>query len=153
MNTRMAAGCLIAALAIGSLHARLEARAEVVLPLSGSRSLASAKPFETLWADLEQAVKANRMIVVAQASASIPGNAIVEVFRNDYAVRMLEASVAAGYEAPLRFYLVETPTGSTLLYRAPTAVFAPYGSESLNAMAKELDRIFERIASDAIAMR
>lgn len=56
------------------------------------------------------------MTVVARASASrgaasrgvtIPGNAVVEVFRNDYAVRMLNESVAAGYEAPLRFYPVE----------------------------------------------
>lgn len=128
-------------------------------PLAGSQSLRSVKPFEDLWNDLRRAVESHRMLVVAQASASrgaasrgvaIPGNAIVEVFRNDYAVRMLEASVGAGYEAPLRFYIVETPSGSLLMYRTPTAVFAPYGSEQLNLLADELDDVFAQIAAEAI---
>jgi uncharacterized protein (DUF302 family) len=37
------------------------------------------------------------------------------VFRNDYAVRMLEASIPAGIEAPLRFYVTENPDGQTRL--------------------------------------
>ena len=66
----------------------------------------------------------------------IPGNAVVEVFRNDFAVRMLSASVPAGIEAPLRYYLTENADGSTTLtYRAPSAVFAPYGVSDLDAMA------------------
>ena len=46
---------------------------------------------------LEEAIAANQMLLLAKASASggaaargitIPGNAVIEVFRNDYAVRM-----------------------------------------------------------------
>ncbi len=119
------------------------------------------KPFDTAWAGLEEAVKANKMGVVTRASASrgaksrgiqIPGNAVVGVYRNDYAVRMLEASIPAGIEAPLRYYLTENADGSTSLsYRRPTAVFAPYGSADLDAMAAELDAVFAKIASDADA--
>ncbi|MCZ7654610.1 MAG: YeeE/YedE thiosulfate transporter family protein [Rhodocyclaceae bacterium] len=64
------------------------------------------------------------MGLVASASASrgaaargvkIPGNMVLMVFRNDYAVRMLAASVAAGIEAPLRLYLTENADGSTTI--------------------------------------
>jgi uncharacterized protein (DUF302 family) len=99
------------------------------------------------------------MGLVAQASASrgaaargvkIPGNAVLMVFRNDYAVRMLEASVPAGIEAPLRLYVTENPDGTaSITYRLPSAVFAPYGSGELDRMAKELDVIFRSIVRDA----
>jgi len=109
----------------------------------------------------EQAIKANGMGLVASASASrgaagrgvkIPGNVVLMVFRNDYAVRMLAASVPAGIEAPLRIYLTEEPDGSTAIrYQAPSAVFAPYGNAALDAMAKELDPVFDKIVADAAA--
>lgn len=127
-------------------------------PLPGTKVIQTEKRFDDLWADLEKAVEAKEMIVVARASASrgaatrgvsIPGNAVIEVFRNDFAVRMLKESVAAGYEAPLRFYVIEREPGSALVYRTPSAVFAPYGGEGLKAMAAELDEIFALIAQDA----
>ncbi len=72
------------------------------------------------------------------------------VFRNDYAVRMLEASVPAGIEAPIHLYVTENADDTaSLRYRTPSAVFAPYQSAKLDEMAKELDPVFERIASDA----
>lgn len=72
------------------------------------------------------------------------------VFRNDYAVRMLEASVAAGIEAPLRIYVTENADGTaTLTYRMPSAVFAPYRNRALDEMAKELDVAFQNIVRDA----
>lgn len=124
-----------------------------------TRSIASGHGFAALLERLEDAVAANGMAVVAAASASrgaaargitIPGNAVVMVFRNDYAVRMLEASVPAGIEAPLRFYVTENADGSaTLSWHTPSSVFAPYGSAALDAMAGELDAIFETIAVDA----
>ena len=108
-----------------------------------------------------KAIAANRMGLVSQASASmgaarrgieIPGNAVFGVYRNDFAVRMLRANVAAGIEAPLRFYLTEAADGTArLIYRLPSAVFKPYGNAELNAMAGELDEIFARIANDAVA--
>lgn len=117
--------------------------------------------FDVLLARLEKAVEANKMGIVAQASASraavargvkIPGNAVVMVFRNDFAVRMLAASVPAGIEAPLRIYVTENADGTAdLSYRTPGAVFAPYGVEALDGLARELDEIFERIVRAAAA--
>ncbi len=113
---------------------------------------------------LDAAVAKNKMAVVNAASASdgakaqgftIPGNKVVGVFRNDFARRMLTMSIAAGIEAPIRLYLTQNAAGgSTLSYRPPTAVFAPYVTRrtaGLATMAKELDAIFAQIALDAIA--
>jgi uncharacterized protein (DUF302 family) len=115
--------------------------------------------FDALVARLEKAIADHGMGLVAQASASrgaaargvkIPGNAVLMVFRNDYAVRMLEASVPAGIEAPLRLYVTENADGSaSITYRRPSAVFAPYGNGKLDALAKELDPVFDKIVADA----
>lgn len=128
-------------------------------PYPGTVTVKSRHGFDALVARLEQAIAANGMGLVAQASASrgaaargvkIPGNAVLMVFRNDYAVRMLEASVAAGIEAPLRLYVTENADGTAAItYRRPSAVFAPYGNAKLDAMAKELDPIFDKIVADA----
>lgn len=128
--------------------------------LRETRVVDVGKPFDALVLHLEQAIKDNNMALVAQASASrgaaargvkIPGNMVLMVFRNDYAVRMLAASVPAGIEAPLRIYLTENADGSaTVSYRRPSAVFAPYASAALDAMAKELDPVFDKIVRDAV---
>lgn len=99
------------------------------------------------------------MGLVAQASASrgaaargvrIPGNAVLMVFRNDHAVRMLAASLAAGIEAPLRIYVTENPDRTaTISYRRPSDVFAPYRSADLDRLARELDPILDKIVKDA----
>jgi uncharacterized protein (DUF302 family) len=125
-------------------------------PLPGTVTMESPWSFQELSGRLEEAIEANEFAVVTRASASagaaargvsIPGNLVVGVFRNDYAVRMLEASVPAGIEAPLRFYVTENHDGTaTLTYRKPTAMFAPYGVPALDAMAAELDPIWQRIA-------
>jgi uncharacterized protein (DUF302 family) len=128
-------------------------------PYSGTRTVASKHGFDALVSRVEAAVSEHKMGLVAQASASrgaaargvkIPGNAVLMVFRNDYAVRMLRASVPAGIEAPLRIYVTENADGTaSLTYRTPSAVFAPYRSDKLNEIVKELDPIFERIVRDA----
>jgi uncharacterized protein (DUF302 family) len=135
------------------------AAADNPAPHPGTRVLKTSHSFATLTQRVEKAIEANGMGLVAQASASrgaaargvkIPGNAVLMAFRNDYAVRMLAASVAAGIEAPLRLYVTENADGTaSLTYRTPSAVFAPYGSPALDAMAGELDPIFEKIAADA----
>lgn len=118
--------------------------------------------FQTLVKRLNKAVKDNDMLLVTRASASagaksrgldIPGDMVVGVYRNDFAVRMLEASVPAGIEAPIRFHLYEVTGGTArLAYRKPSAVFAPYdGGPELKAMAAELDAIFAKIAQDVIS--
>ncbi len=80
----------------------------------------------------------------------IPGNQVIGVYSNDNARRMLEASLAAGIEAPIRYYLTENADGtSTLTHRTPSAVFEPYfdeGGEALKTLASELDEVFATIA-------
>ncbi len=127
----------------------------------GFTSVETPHDFKTLVERVEMAVKAKGMFVVTRASASkgaasrgitIPGNMVLGVYRNDFAVRMLEASLAAGIEAPIRFYVTENADGSAnLAYRAPSAVFAPYedSGQALAALAGELDEIFAAIAAEA----
>lgn len=129
-------------------------------PYPGTISRHASHNFDTLVKRLEQSIIDNKMGLVAQASASrgaaargvaIPGNIVLMVFRNDYAVRMLATSVPAGIEAPLRIYVTENGDGTaSVTYRTPSAVFAPYGSAKLDAMAAELDPILAKIVADAV---
>jgi len=68
---------------------------------------------------------------------------------------MLDASIAAGIEAPIRMYVTEGADGTaTLSYRTPSHVFAPYAEEggaALHALATELDAVFEGVARAAVA--
>jgi uncharacterized protein (DUF302 family) len=111
---------------------------------------------------LDRAVKDHDMGVVTRASATkgvkqafgedIPGNMVVGVFHPRFAREMLQASVPAGIEAPIRFYITETPDGgTTLTYRKPSAVFAPWsdGNEALQDLAIELDAVFGGIFAQA----
>jgi len=113
---------------------------------------------------VKASVKSEGMLLVTQASASdgarmngftIPGNRVLGVYRNDYARRMLETSVAAGIEAPIRFYVTENPDQTaTLSWKTPSHVFAPYfgeGGPELEELATELDGVFEQIARKAVA--
>ena len=112
---------------------------------------------------LDAAVKANKMGLVTRATATlgakalgktIPGNMVIGVYHPRFAVRMLAASIAAGIEAPIRFYVTENADRTaTLSYKTPSAVFAPYsdGGEKLTEMARELDAIFAKIAKEATA--
>lgn len=130
-------------------------------PYPGIQTIKTQSGFDALWEKLEAAVKANGMFVVTRASASrgaagrdikIPGNLVIGVYRNDFAVRMLEASIPAGIEAPLRFYVTENGDGTaSLTYRKPSAVFAPYKSSDLDKMAAELDSIWAKIVTQATA--
>ena len=130
-------------------------------PYGGVNVMATPYPFAVLVERIEAAAKANGMFVVTRASASagaqrrgitIPGNMVLGVYRNDFAVRMLEASIPAGIEAPLIFYITANDDGTaTLSYRSPSATFAPYGSAALDAMAADLDVLFAAIAAVATA--
>ena len=150
----VAAGLLIAVAATAPLHA------ETAAPYPDTRVLPTAHSYGDLVKRVNAAVEANRMGIVARASATlgaksigvdIPGNMVIMVFRPDFAVRMLKASVPAGIEAPLRLYVTEDArTGkASLTYRTPSGVFKPYGSAALDEMAKELDGIFAKIALEA----
>ncbi len=129
-------------------------------PWPGTQIIATQHSYKGLVTRLDAAVTANKMGLVTRASATvgakakldkvIPGNMVVGVYRPDFAVRMLDASVPAGIEAPLRFYITENADGTaTLTYRKPTAVFAPYAVPALDEMARELNTIFAKIAAQA----
>jgi uncharacterized protein (DUF302 family) len=120
--------------------------------------------YKNLVERLNAAVKANKMGLVTRASATvgakkvldktIPGNMVVGVYHPRFAVPMLEASIPAGIEAPIRFYITENADGTaTLSYKKPSAVFAPYadGGQKLKDMASELDDLFAKIATEASA--
>ncbi|WP_298819092.1 DUF302 domain-containing protein [uncultured Roseibium sp.] len=132
----------------------------------GWKVIPTEQSYSDLVESVKAAVKAEKMLLVTQASASagakgrglkIPGNRIMGVYRNDYAIRMLEASVAAGIEAPIRFYVTENSDGSgTLSWKTPGFVFAPYmdeGGDALAELAAELDDVFQTIADNAVASR
>ncbi len=150
IQTRLGLAILVAFLAA------LPAAAQVP---EGTITLRTGHSFSTLVGRLEASVAQHKMAVVASASASkgaagrgvtIPGNAVIMVFRNDYAVRMLEASVPAGIEAPLRFYVTEGSDGTAgLTWRKPSAVFSPYRNAKIDDLARELDPVFDAIARDA----
>jgi uncharacterized protein (DUF302 family) len=138
------------------------ATAATVTPRDGWVVIETHQSFAALTGRLEAAVKSEKMGLVTSASASvgaqvagiaIPGNRVVGVFRNDFARRLLSASVMAGIEAPVRFYITENPDGTgTLSYKTPSFVFAPYfdeGKDALRALSGEIDEIFARIADIA----
>ena len=155
-----------ASLALAALlsSAAVRAGSESWEKLPGWEVMKTGHGYGDLVARLDEAVKANKMGLVTRASATvgakkvldktIPGNMVVGVYHPRYAVPMLEASVPAGIEAPIRFYITENQDRSaTLSYKTPSAVFAPYlpGNDKLKALADELDALFAKIAAEAVA--
>ena len=149
-------------LAVALLLAAPQAHAEGIGERPGWVVIKTEHSYKELVESLTAAIKANKMGLVNRASASagaarqkitIPGNLVVGVYRNDYARRMLEASLAAGIEAPIRYYLTENSDDtSTLAYRTPSSVFEPYfdeGGDALKTLAGELDEVFATIAEQA----
>lgn len=89
----------------------------------------------------------------ARRGITIPGNRVIGLFNNVYAVRILGLSTPAMIEAPIRVYVTENPDGTaTLSYKTPSHVFAPYVEEAgpdLAAAARELDALFFAVATTA----
>lgn len=135
------------------------ATAETTTGLNSVVTIVTLYDFRTLLGRLESAVTKNDMAVVAKASASagaetrgvtIRGDAVIMIFRNDFAVRMLAAKAEAGLEAPIPVHVYEAADGlARISYRPPSAVFHPYRIAALDAMAQELDPIFLRIVTQA----
>jgi len=139
----------------------------VLAPLAGAQegriTVVSSAPFARVAEALEQAIAQEQLALVCHANAqrgaaargvSIRGNQVLMAFRNDFAVRLLEADPAAGFEAPLRIYVYENPDGTaTISYWPPVAVFAPYRHPAVQAVAAELEPIFRRIVEKAARVR
>src|SRR5215813_6526929 len=118
--------------------------AVVVVPIVAAGGAGAAGPepvrvvvhrgFDTALERLEHAVEAHGLVRIATASASraaaargitIPGNAVILAFNNDFARRLLAASVPAGIEAPMRFYVTEEAAGTAITYPRPSELLAP----------------------------
>ena len=150
----------VLALLMSVAMTHLDAMADDPAPYPGTRVMKTPHSYGELVQRLEEAVKNNKMGIVARASATvgakkigvtIPGNMVVMVYHPRFAVRMLNASVPAGIEAPIRYYITENADGTaTLTYRTPSSVFNPYENAELDQMARELDGIFQRIAEEAV---
>jgi uncharacterized protein (DUF302 family) len=133
--------------------ASLPVRAEIL-------ALSSPHDFDATLARVERAVEAHGMFKIATASASraaagagfaLPGDAVVLVFRNDFARRILAARPEAGIEAPFIVHIRQTPGGAMIAWKRPSAVYAPYAHPEIDAAARELDAIFAAIAATAAA--
>jgi len=153
--------CRAAIIGLAVAFLALPAAADNPRPYPGTQVIRTGHSYQDLIGRLDTAVKANKMGVVTRASATegakkvlkmdIPGNMVVGVFHPRFAVRMLKASVPAGIEAPLRFYITANADNTaTLTYRKPSSVFAPYENAELDKMAEELDAIFAKIADQAV---
>ena len=131
-------------------------------PRDGWSVTRSSKSYGDLIDAVKAAAKANKMGVVTQAGptgaarnrgVTIPGNRIIGLFNNLYAVEVLGLSTAAMIEAPIRMYVTENADGTaTLSYKTPTTVFSPYVDEAgpeLTRIATELDDVFAAIAGAA----
>lgn len=123
----------------------------------------SRTPFSKVAAALEEAIAEARMALVCHANAQrgaaargvqMRGNQVLMVFRNDFALRLIAADPAAGFEAPIRIYIYENPDGTaTVSYAPPSAVFAPYRHPEVQAVAAELEPIFRTLVDRALATR
>ena len=152
----------LAKLTAALLLAAGTAAAEMPQSLEGFATHRTTHDYATLVERLDDAIAESPLNKLSAASATvgaanlgveIPGNMVVHAFAPNFAVRMLEASTAAGYEAPLRFYVTENADGTaTLAYRPASEVFAPYadGGEPLKVLAAELEAIQAAIAADAV---
>lgn len=153
MKPWLAGAMLLAAALITSPDARAGAEP------AGLVTMPTRHAFTRLVERLETAIKDAKMLVVAKASASagaagrgitIPGDTVLMVFRNDFAVRMLKTRPSAGIEAPIPIHVYETGASTaTIGYRLPSTIFRPYGEPELDRMALELDTIFEQIVRTA----
>lgn len=131
-------------------------------PREGWSVTKTDKNYEDLIDAVRQSARANSMGVVTQAGPTgaarnrgitIPGNRVIGIFNNKFAVRILGLSTAAMIEAPIRMYVTENDDGSaTLSYKKPSFAFSPYMAEAgadLEVAANELDQIFRSIADSA----
>ena len=147
----------------------LLASAALVIPAApgiaqdGRITLTSKASFAKVAEALEKAIADQNMGLVCHANAQrgaaargvkLAGNQVFMVFRNDFAVRIINAAREAGFEAPIRIYLYENSDGTaTLTYIKPSAIFRPYPQPEVGKVAAELDPIFEKIVAQALAVR
>jgi len=154
--------CALAAalVVLGLTHVDADEVADITAR-SGWATYPTDQSFDALVDAARAAARDVGLVVVTQAGPTgaaarrgidIPGNRVIGVFNNDFAVRVLRLSTAAMIEAPVRVYVTENADGSaTLSYKLPSTVFAPYISDApeLAVVAAELDGLFAELATIA----
>lgn len=129
----------------------------------GRITAVSRTPFARVATALERAIADEKVALVCHANAqqgaqargvSIKGNQVLMVFRNDLAVRLIEADPSAAFEAPMLIYVYENADDTaTVTYVPPSVLLAPYRHPDVRAIGVELDPIFKRIVDQALAAR
>ena len=117
-----------------TLMTKLDAEAAVTALLAGIES-----------ENMRVVAHINGQANAAKMGKQVPADQILEVFRPDFAIRVWDACKPAGHDIPLRIHVYEDGDEVKVACRMPTEVFAPFGSEALDAIGAELDAIFERI--------
>jgi uncharacterized protein (DUF302 family) len=155
--------CLRALALVALCFAAVGIPASAATAQDGRITVKSTAPFGRVAEALERAVTDEKMALVCHANAqrgaaargvTIKGNQVLMVFRNDFAVRLLAADPAAGFEAPIRIYIYENADGTaTVSYIPPSAVFAPYRHPEVQAVARELDSIFKTVVDRGVTGR
>ncbi|WP_298432256.1 DUF302 domain-containing protein [uncultured Jannaschia sp.] len=157
LRALMLAPCMALCLAVPTLAQEVAD----IAPRDGWVVERTAKTFDTLVDDLRAAAKPAGLAVVTMAGPTgaaaargieIPGNRVIGLYNNDFAVRVLRLSTAAMIEAPIRIYVTENADGTaSFSYVPPSVVFAPYMDEApgLAAIAAELDAAFAAVADAA----
>ncbi|MEM7711473.1 MAG: DUF302 domain-containing protein [Pseudomonadota bacterium] len=130
-------------------------------PRDGWEVIDTDLTFEALVEAVRAGAAAEGLAVVTQAGPTgaaaargidIPGNRVIGLYNNDFAVRVLRLSTPAMIEAPIRMYVTEDGDGTaTLSWKRPSSVFAPYMDDApgLDTIAAELDDAFAAVGRAA----
>ena len=152
-----------ALIALAAAHSPALTPAPALAQPAGLESRATSESYDQALPRLRQAIAAEKMGLVTEAGPTetaaargetIPGDRVLGVFRNDFAVRAIRACPGAMIAPPIRFHLQATQTGARLDWIRPSAVFAPWAAAcgpEIEALGAELDPIFEAIAARAVA--
>ncbi len=129
----------------------------------GWESLESAQNYESLLKSVKTVIEESDLSVVTEAGPTVaaekrgidlPGNCVIGIFNNHFAVRVLTLSEAAMIEAPMRMYVTENENGTAdLSWKKPSFILSPYakeGGDELAAIGAELDSMFEAIGIAAV---
>lgn len=115
--------------------------------------------FKTTVSRLDQAIRANHLMVVGQfnhqnmltmMNMKIRGSQTFEVFHPQYGKILFENDPAAGIVIPFRLYAFEREDGKTIIvYYRPSAAFAPFKNRKLDDLGKTMDNLLEKIVGKA----
>lgn len=136
-------------------------QAQTASPHSGTVTFRPGVPFDKYVPALRGAIEQNNMIIIGIGCAScgarslgvtIPGNRVFLFFNRYFATQVLEASTAAGIEAPIRIYVTEVGPDkeAEVTYRKPSHVFGAYPGAGLRRIGLHLNIAVDKILSDAL---